>query len=138
MASQTTAAQKRRLRWTLLIVLVTSAALLTVSFRAASSHLLMRAALNNRAAAAKLLVALGAPVDAQMHDDSRRSVLHLAAANGNVGLIHFLIQHGAAVDTRATFGVTPRAEAEMAGHTDAAHVLASYGAQPVPPDLHVP
>lgn len=122
----------------LLIVLVTSATLLTLSFRAASSHLLIRAALNDCTVAVKVLVILGAPVDARMDDDSRRSVLHLAAANGNVGLIHFLIQHGAVVDARATFGVTPRAEAEMAGRADAERVLASYAAQPVPPDLHVP
>ena len=138
MASQTTAVPKKRLRWVLLIALVASATLLIVFFRAASSHLLIQSSLKNCTAAAKVLVILGAPVNARMPDDSRRSVLHLAAANGNVGLIRFLIQHGAAVDARATFGVTPRAEAEMAGHAEAERVLASYGAQPVPPDLHVP
>jgi ankyrin repeat protein len=128
---------RRRALLTAAVFLVLLGALY-LGFRVISGPLLIEAVRSEHYAAAKLLVLLGADVDARMDDDSARSSLHLAAAAGNTDIIHFLIRHGASVDLRATFGVTPRAEAQIFHQAEAERVLVTYGAQPVPPDLHVP
>ena len=118
------------------IVFVSAAVILRIP--SVSSEILVEAVRSRHYGIAKTLVITGANPNSKMNDDSGRSLLHLVSASGDVDMIHFLVRHGAEVDLRATFGVTPRAEAQMAHQTEAERVLVEYGAVPVPPDLHVP
>jgi ankyrin repeat protein len=102
---------------------------------------LVWAAKADRADAIRLLVELGARVDA---DPYRGTALTWAAANGRVGAIRTLVELGADVDQRGTFGgpshgdgVTAIHLAAQSGQREAVALLLGLGADPLIQDkLH--
>jgi ankyrin repeat protein len=102
---------------------------------------LVWAAKADRADAIRLLVELGARVDA---DPYRGTALTWAAANGRVGAIRTLVELGADVDQRGTFGgpshgdgVTAIHLAAQSGQREAVALLLELGADPLIQDrLH--
>ena len=102
---------------------------------------LVWAAKSDRAQALRLLVELGARVDA---DPYRGTALTWAAANGRVDSIRTLIELGADVDQRGTFGGPSHGEgvtaihlAAQSGQRDAVAALLELGADPLIQDkLH--
>ncbi len=102
---------------------------------------LVWAAKSDRAEALRLLVELGARVDA---DPYRGTALTWAAANGRVDSIRTLIELGADVDQRGTFGGPSHGEgvtaihlAAQSGQRDAVAALLELGADPLIQDkLH--
>ena len=96
---------------------------------------LVWAAKSDRAEALRLLVELGARVDA---DPYRGTALTWAAANGRVDSIRTLVQLGADPDRRGTFGgpshgdgVTAIHLAAQSGQREAVEVLLELGADPL-------
>jgi ankyrin repeat protein len=96
---------------------------------------LVWAAKADRADAIRLLVDLGAHVDA---DPYRGTALTWAAANGRVNSIHTLVQLGADPDQRGTFGGPTHGEgvpaihiAAQAGQREAVNALLELGADPL-------
>ena len=102
---------------------------------------LVWAAKSNRVEAIRLLVELGAHVDA---DPYRGTALTWAAANGRVDSIRTLVELGADVDQRGTFGGPSHGEgvtaihlAAQSGQREAVAVLLELGADPLIQDeLH--
>ena len=102
---------------------------------------LVWAAKSDRAQALRLLVELGARVDA---DPYRGTALTWAAANGRVDSIRTLVELGADVDQRGTFGGPSHGEgvtaihlAAQSGQRDAVAALLELGADPLIQDkLH--
>jgi ankyrin repeat protein len=102
---------------------------------------LVWAAKSDRAQAIRLLVELGARVDA---DPYRGTALTWAAANGRVGSIRALVELGADVDQRGTFGGPSHGEgvtaihlAAQSGQREAVAALLELGADPLIQDkLH--
>lgn len=60
------------------------------------------------------LVECGASVNTKDHED--RTPLHIAAASGYRELVQALVALGADPEWKDRAGITPRREAEMAGH----------------------
>jgi ankyrin repeat protein len=56
--------------------------------------------------------------------------LHMAASDGDVGLIDVLVRGGATVDARDALGNTPLVLGAMRGHLDVVRSLVSAGADP--------
>jgi ankyrin repeat protein len=102
---------------------------------------LVWAAKSDRTEAIRLLVELGARVDA---DPYRGTALTWAAANGQVGAIRTLVELGADVNRRGTFGGPTHGEgvpaihlAAQAGRREAVATLLELGADPlILDDLH--
>ena len=95
----------------------------------------MWAAKSDRADAIRLLVELGAKVDA---DPYRGTALTWAAANGRVGSIRTLVELGADPDQRGTFGGPSHGEgvtaihlAAQSGQREAVLALLELGADPL-------
>lgn len=61
-------------------------------------------------------------------DSCHRSVLHLAAINGNLRIIKLLLAAGANVNIQDSDGRTPMIKAVECGHTDVLQVLLETGA----------
>jgi len=89
---------------------------------------LCQAAWADQTTKAKILVWLGTDVNSQPH--GQESALHGAAYKGNTELMTFLIQHGAAVDQAAKFGVTPLWHAREKHQVAAEQLLITNGANP--------
>jgi ankyrin repeat protein len=96
---------------------------------------LVWAAKSDRAEAIRILVELGARVNA---DPYRGTALTWAAANGRVGSIRTLVELGADPNQRGTFGgpshgdgVTAIHLAAQSGHRDAVSALLELGADPL-------
>lgn len=102
---------------------------------------LVWAAKSDRSKAIRLLVELGARVDA---DPYRGTALTWAAANGRVASIRTLVELGADPDQRGTFGGPSHGEgvtaihlAAQSGQRDAVTALLDLGADPLIKDkLH--
>ncbi|KAL4440247.1 hypothetical protein ABPG75_003248 [Micractinium tetrahymenae] len=69
----------------------------------------------------------GLPVDAT--DESASTLLHHAARHGRADLVSALLQRKAPLNTANRLGLTPTAEALLAGHTAVAAVLQAAGGQ---------
>lgn len=119
---------RRLLRWTAILLTV---ALLAWSLWAASAEKrgrrLLEAAWTNDTARAKLLVRLGTDVN---YNTGNGTALHGAANQGNIELMTFLIQHGAIVDQRTKFNITPLWEARQSRQAAAEQLLLAHGANP--------
>jgi len=88
-------------------------------------RLLWEAASTNNIITAEMLVLLGTDVN---YNFGSGTALHMAAYNGNIKLMKFLIYHGAIVDCAAKFGVTPLYEAHENHQREAEQFLLAHGA----------
>ncbi len=66
-------------------------------------------------------------------DYDRRTAMHLAAAEGHLEVIEFLLERGVEVDPVDRWGGTPRDDAERHGHHEAAALLEAHGARTCAP-----
>ncbi len=129
-------AWQRLFRWT--------AALLSISLFASlfwvvsverRGKWLRKAAWDDNTAKAKLLVWLGTDVN---YSTGQGTALYGAAANGNIELMEFLVQHGATVDASAKFGQTPLWQARESKQSAAEEWLIEHGANPDTSHIHLP
>jgi len=85
------------------------------------------AALGNNFEMVKLLVSLGARVNARNNDGS--TALHGAAGSGNVSIIGYLLDHGANIEAHDnSFGTTPLVMAIMSNRPEALKFFIKNGA----------
>jgi len=77
------------------------------------------------------LLAKGADVNARTAVGL--SALHVASANGDIGLVGLLLRHGASPN-EDSFGGTPLHFAAMNGHRRVVNALLLHGADPFRPD----
>jgi len=88
---------------------------------------LLEAAASNHDTEVKLFLWLGADVN---YSSGNGTALHQAAFHGNVGLVSYLLEHGALVDAPAKSGVTPLWQARERGQPAVEQVLLAHGANP--------
>lgn len=88
---------------------------------------LLQAAWKNNLARVKLLVCLGTDVN---YSIGAGSALHGAAYHGNIEMIDYLLKHGASVDQREKFDITPLWWARKNNQAEAEQLLLSHGANP--------
>lgn len=98
------------------------ASMLTISNNNEANLPINAAAAGRRNAVVQLLVERGCPPDARASEQGY-TALHLAANNGNVELIEFLLKSGADRSLRSGSGETGRDLALKSGHTVAAALL---------------
>jgi ankyrin repeat protein len=110
-----------------LALLVIAVALFRLTPADFKGHRLINAARDGDVLRVKLLLALGADIN---YSTGGGGALHAASSHGNSKLVRFLLDHGAKVDLRAKFGVTPLYEARFAKHSDVELLLLSHGANP--------
>ena len=84
------------------------------------TSLLHEAAITRQTEMIELLIAEG--VNVNVKDKAGNTALHLTA-QGNRGMVLFLISMGAKIDVRNKDGMTPLQQAEMSGHDDIADLL---------------
>jgi lysophospholipase len=72
-------------------------------------------------------------VNLNLADYDKRQALHLAACEGKLELVRYLVENGGVVNVKDRWGHTPYSEALLAGHTDVAQYLLSVGAKA---DMH--
>jgi ankyrin repeat protein len=104
------------------ILLDAGAGMLTISNNNEANLPINAAAAGRRNAVIRLLVERGCPPDARSSDQGYTS-LHLAANNGNIELIEFLLLSGADRTLRDGTGETPFDLAVKKGHKSATEVL---------------
>ncbi|MCB9553399.1 MAG: glutaminase A [bacterium] len=68
-------------------------------------------------------------VDLEKGDYDRRAPMHLAAAEGHVEALRFLLEHNVSPNVPDRWGGLPLDDAELAGHPEAAELLRAKGAQ---------
>jgi ankyrin repeat protein len=123
-------------RWTAILLTV---ALLALSVWDVSAdkrgRWLHEAAWRNNTARAKLLVQLGTDVN---YTTGNGTALHGAAYQGNIELMTFLIQHGAIVDQRTKFNITPLWQARQSRQAAAEQLLLAHGANPDTSEVNQP
>jgi ankyrin repeat protein len=98
---------------------------------AASPHaadILVGASAEGDYASVRALVARGVPIDAKRKGDWRNA-LHVAAAQGNMQTIRFLVDLGANKDALDRSGDSPSAIALLQGHSEAFELFTSLGAK---------
>jgi Ankyrin repeats (3 copies) len=119
---------KRLIRWTAALLFVALAATFLWALSADKrGRWLHEAAWTNNLSRAKLLVWLGTDVN---YSTGSGTALHGAAYQGNIPMMTFLLQHGAAVDQRAKFDITPLWEARLNKQSAAEQLLLAHGANP--------
>ena len=88
---------------------------------------LQEAAWTNDLSTAKILIWIGTDVN---FSTGSGTALHGAAYHGNIEMITFLLQHGAAVDQPAKFNETPLWRARSNKQSAAEQLLIAHGANP--------
>ena len=73
-------------------------------------------------ASLRRLVAQGVPVHAQDYD--KQTALHLAASEGQLDAVKYLVSHGHPLSVRDRWLATPLDEAKREGHEEVAAYLA--------------
>jgi ankyrin repeat protein len=91
---------------------------------------LQKAIANGHGEAAKVLIARGAPLEADGDDFWGRSPLHIAALTGDVPMIELLLQKGASLNATSEAGDSALALAVKSGRRDVVEVLLQKGADP--------
>jgi uncharacterized protein len=81
--------------------------------------------------AVRLLLELGADVDAPAANESRVTPLHSAAASGDRDCVRLLLDAGADPNARQRGGFVPLQAATAAGDREMADMLLEHGAEPV-------
>lgn len=76
--------------------------------------------------------AIASGVVARSCDYDGRTALHLAASEGHVDVIRYLLEHGADTAAVDRWGGTPWSDANKAGHTEAAEALERSSPAPAP------
>ena len=118
----------RRAVWTAVLVVVALAAFLLWLISAEKrGDWLREAAWTNDLVRAKLLVWLGTDVNSSKGGST---ALHGAAYHGNIEMMTFLIQRGAAIDQSGKFGVTALWQARHNKQSAAEQLLIAHGANP--------
>lgn len=85
------------------------------------------AAYGDDVAEMRRLVAIG--VDPASHDYDRRTALHIAAAEGKLSSLRYLLALGVNINPVDRWGKTPLDDAEMQGHQGAVSMLSEHGGQ---------
>ena len=80
--------------------------------------------------AARILIDLGAPVDAVARNEMHVQPLHSAAAGRQIEICRLLLAAGAAVDARQAGGFTPLHQAAQNGDPEMVELFLSAGADP--------
>jgi glutaminase len=85
------------------------------------------AAYEDDVAEMRRLVAIG--IDPASHDYDRRTALHIAASEGKLNSLRYLLSLGVNINPLDRWGKTPLDDAEMQGHQGASSLLAEHGGQ---------
>jgi glutaminase len=85
------------------------------------------AAYGDDVAEMRRLVAIG--IDPASHDYDRRTALHIAASEGKLNSLRYLLSLGVNINPLDRWGKTPLDDAEMQGHQGASSLLAEHGGQ---------
>jgi Ankyrin repeats (3 copies) len=129
-------AWQRLLRWTVALLFISLfASLFWVVSVERRGKWLCEAAWHDNTGKAKLLVWLGTDVN---YSTGNGTALYGAAANGNIELMEFLVQHGATVDALGKFGQTPLWQARESKQSAAEQWLIDHGANPYTSHIHLP
>jgi glutaminase len=73
------------------------------------------------------LVSIG--IDPGAHDYDRRTPLHIAASEGRMNALQYLLSVGVHVNPLDRWGKTPLDDAELQGHQQAASLLSERGGE---------
>lgn len=73
---------------------------------------------------------MAAGVDVNIQNHNLRTPLHLAASEGQLKSIRFLVSRGADVNARDRWNHTPYSDALHGGHKEAARLIKSLGGVP--------
>jgi len=112
------------------------AALLWFASADRRGRMLVRASWSGNNTLARCLVCLGTDPNKIPHGTG--GALHGAAATGNLNLMRFLIHHGADVNARVKFGITPLWEARHSNQAEAEQLLLANGANPDTSSINAP
>lgn len=96
---------------------------------------LVRAAWRGDERKVRLYLALGADVNSRLGGGT---ALHAAAHNGDLAMMQFLLDRGAAVDAKAKFAITPLWQARFSKQTAAEQLLIAHGANPDTSNINPP
>jgi len=99
-----------------------------VNFQTDVTALLM-AVQNRHISTTKLLISLGADVNAQ-HESMKCTALHLAASNEFLDIVEILLKNNAKIDCEDPRGYTPLGMAGTEGYTKCVEMLLKAGADP--------
>jgi glutaminase len=85
------------------------------------------AAYGDDVAEMRRLVAMG--IDPASHDYDRRTALHIAASEGKLNALRYLLALGVNINPIDRWGKTPLDDADMQGHQGAVSMLSEHGGQ---------
>ncbi len=118
---------KRLLIWTTCVLVIAAAVVVLQYCAERRDDWLVRAAWRGDARKVRMYLSLGAGVNSRIGGDT---ALHAAAYNGDIPLMDFLLDRGAAVDAQAKFDITPLWYARQNKKTAAEKLLLAHGANP--------
>jgi glutaminase len=74
-------------------------------------------------------------LDLNLGDYDHRTPLHIAAAEGHVEVVDFLLKHGVEVNPKDRWGETPLSDAHRGNYSEIIALLEAYGASPLKTEL---